>query len=60
MKLLQREMSSDIKIIMRNQTENTIDIVKLKAESKKSGGRAGGLWGAIVVILMTVADMLIK
>lgn len=38
----------------------SVDIATLKAESKKSGGKAGGLWGAIVVIIVAVADLLMK
>lgn len=33
---------------------------ELKKDSKKSGGRAGGVWGAIVVIILAIADWAMK
>jgi hypothetical protein len=57
-KLNQREMGTDIKIILRNQTANTIDIVRLQTESKKAGGRSGGVWGAVASIIIALASII--
>jgi len=38
----------------------SVDIATLKSEGKKSGGRAGGFSGAIVVIVVALADIIAK
>ena len=49
-----KEQGKDIKLIIKHQHENTIDIVKLKAESKRSGG----IWGAVASIIIAIASVL--